>query len=89
LFFVPLLREPHIGAGRIGGWGVGWEASCAHSAQGGLWGRPTNGVGALERVRRDLTGVAGSTDRREDPGARLGQARWSMTQSHSSPRSAS
>jgi hypothetical protein len=38
-----------IGSGRTGGCGAGCAASCAHRAQWGLWVRPTNGLGSLER----------------------------------------
>ena len=62
-----------------------WVAeACSQAAQWGLWMRPGNGVGSLERLRDGGVGVGGSR-----PGMirAKGHAHRSMTYSHRSPKS--
>ena len=46
-----------MGSGRLGGAGVGWQASCSHAAQGGRWVKPAKGLGSLVRLRWNLAGT--------------------------------
>src|SRR5262245_21869005 len=49
-----------IGVGGEGEGDVGDATSCSHRAQGGLWLRPTNGLGSCERLCRGGWGAPGN-----------------------------